>query len=152
MSKKAHVWWLSGRSRSSGHPVLRLRRTTSGVLFLFVVIGMTSPFAANSQANEQRKTAGEDIGNPAHGKELFVEYACYQCHGYLGQGGTSAGVRIGPNPLPWQAIAAYIRKPAGTMPPFTSKLLPDRDVQDIYAYLKSVPGPVDLKRIPAFTK
>ena len=103
---------------------------------------------ASAQTAQQSK---DTEGNAARGKDLFVKNACYQCHGYLGQGSTS-GVRIGPDPLPWQAIAAYIRKPAGQMPPYTSKLLPDQDVQDIHAYLKSVPAPTDVKNIPTFTK
>lgn len=108
--------------------------------------------SAPAQTAQQDKSSAGTVGNAARGKELFVKNACYQCHGYLGQGGSSSGPRLGPDPLPWQAIAAYIRKPAGAMPPFTSKLLPDSDVQDIYAYLKSVPAPVDIKEIPAFSK
>ena len=36
------------------------------------------------------------------------------------------------------------------MPPFTSKLVPDKDVQDIYAWLKSRPPATDLKNVPTF--
>ena len=96
--------------------------------------------------------AGVDAGNAARGKQLFVKDGCYECHGYVAQGGSSFGPRLAPDPLPWQAIAAYIRKPAGSMPPYVSKLVPDQDVRDIYAYLKSIPGPTDLKNIPTFTK
>lgn len=128
-----------------------LRITADLLLILPATLGF-SAISAIAQPAQQGTSAAQEAGNAAHGKELFVKYACYQCHGYLGQGGTSAGVRIAPNPMLWQAIAAYIRKPTGTMPPFTSKLLPDRDVQDIYAYLKTVPAPVDLNRIPNFTK
>lgn len=133
------------RSRS----ILRTAVYGMPLLLLFVVIARG--MGAYAQAPQQNKSAGDGEGNASRGKELFVKNACYQCHGYEGQGG-SAGARIAPDPLPWQAMAAYIRKPAGAMPPFTSKLLPDKDVQDIYAYLKTVPGPVDLKNIPTFTK
>jgi len=129
-----------------------LRSGKGRLLLIAVWIAISCAFSASAQATQKGKPNGDGEGNAAHGKELYVKNACYQCHGYLGQGGTSSGVRIAPDPLPWQAIAAYIRKPAGTMPPYTSKLVPDKDVQDIYAYLKSVPGPVDLKNIPTFTK
>lgn len=106
--------------------------------------------AAQDQGGKPAATA-EAAGDAARGKAIFEKNGCYECHGYVGQGGTPAGPRIAPDPIPWQAMAAYIRKPAGEMPPFSSKLVPDKDVQDIYAYLKSVPPPADPNRIPTFT-
>ena len=29
-------------------------------------------------------------GNAAHGKELFLKYSCYACHGFSGQNGPGA--------------------------------------------------------------
>lgn len=103
------------------------------------------------------------IGDAARGKALFVKNGCYACHGYDGQGSIYTGLRIAPSPLPWQAIAAFIRNPPGmkrpysnwpnfVMPPFTAQMVSDRDVRDIYAYLSSVPGPAALKSIPTFKK
>ena len=124
-----------------------------GLSALLAMAAISFAIGAAAQAPQQGKPTGDAAeGNATRGKELYVKNACYQCHGYAGQGGSSSGVRIAPDPLPWQAIAAYIRKPAGAMPPFTSKLLSDQDVQDIYAFLKSVPGPVDIKNIPTFSK
>lgn len=107
--------------------------------------------------------AEEQVGNAQRGRELFVSNGCFACHGYNGQGGSYTGPKIAPDPLPWQAIAAFIRFPRGliapytnwpfnVMPPFTAKMVPDKDVQDIYAYLKSIPGPTDMKNIPTFKK
>jgi mono/diheme cytochrome c family protein len=107
--------------------------------------------------------ASTPVGNAARGKTLFVKNGCYACHGYEGQGSIYTGPRIAPNPLPWQAIAAFIRNPPGlkrpyskwpahVMPPFTAKMVSDSDLRDIYAYLKSVPGPAALRRIPTFKK
>ena len=42
----------------------------------------------------------------------------------------------------------YIRKPAGAMPAFTDKVLSDQEVNDIYAYLKTMPAPKPVKDIP----
>jgi ubiquinol-cytochrome c reductase cytochrome c subunit len=108
-------------------------------------------------------TAADEVGNAEHGKELFVSNGCFACHGYEGQGGSYTGVRLAPNPLPWQAMAAFIRNPRGlnppylswpfnVMPPFTSKMVSDKDVQDIHAYLMTIPGPTDLKNVPTFKK
>lgn len=107
--------------------------------------------------------AATPVGSAVRGKALFVKNGCYACHGYEGQGSIYTGPRIAPDPPPWQAIAAFIRNPPGlkkpysnwpqhVMPPFTAKMVSDSDVRDIYAYLKSVPGPVALKRIPTFKK
>jgi hypothetical protein len=34
------------------------------------------------------------------------------------------------------------------MPPYSEKILSNSDLEDIYAYLKSVPKPADYKSIP----
>ena len=47
--------------------------------------------------------AQEPKGNADNGKRLFAAYACYQCHGYQGQGG-NAGARLAPKPLPVAGI------------------------------------------------
>jgi mono/diheme cytochrome c family protein len=82
-----------------------------------------------------------------NGKRVFVRDGCYQCHGYAGQG-TIAGARIGPPVLNAQGMIRYIRRPAGAMPAFTDKVLSDQEVNDIYAYLKTMPAPKPVKDIP----
>ncbi len=85
-------------------------------------------------------------GDAAHGKQLFIADGCFECHGTVGQGGV--GYRLAPGPLPVGAIAAYIRNPAGEMPPYTSKVVSDKDIGDIHAYLASVPKPPAVADIP----
>lgn len=85
--------------------------------------------------------------NAENGKRLFVKDGCYECHGYAGQG-TVAGARLAPPVLNAQGIARYIRRPAGAMPAFSEKVVSDRDVADIYAYLKTIPPPKPVKDIP----
>ncbi len=85
--------------------------------------------------------------NAENGKRVFVRDGCYECHGYAGQG-TIAGARIGPPVLNAQGMIRYIRKPAGAMPAFTDKVLSDQEVNDIYAYLKTMPAPKPVKEIP----
>ena len=43
---------------------------------------------------------------------------------------------------------AYVRHPAGQMPPYTAKVATDAELADIRAYLVSVPAPVPVKSIP----
>jgi len=85
--------------------------------------------------------------NAENGKRLFVRDGCYECHGYAGQG-TVAGARLAPPVLDAQGMIRYIRKPAGAMPAFTDKVLSDKEVTDIYAYLKTLPAPKPVKDIP----
>lgn len=80
-------------------------------------------------------------GDAAKGKALFLKAGCYECHGTVGQGGT------GPRIAPRTGSIAYIRKPAGQMPPYTAKVLPDSDVADLLAYLMSIPAPPAAKSI-----
>jgi ubiquinol-cytochrome c reductase cytochrome c subunit len=86
-------------------------------------------------------------GNAEKGKREFVKLGCYTCHGYEGQGG-GAGAKLAPHPIPAKALIAYVRHPAGTMPPFTAKVVSDEQLLDIHAYLASIPAPPPAKDIP----
>ncbi len=86
-------------------------------------------------------------GNAANGKALFTKIGCYECHGYAGQGG-SAGARIVPMPFNEQGMIRYVRRPTGEMPAYTDKSASDRELADIYAYLKSFPAAKKAKDIP----
>jgi cytochrome c553 len=41
-----------------------------------------------------------------------------------------------------------VRHPSGAMPPYTSKVASDADLNDIRAYLESMPAPPPLKSVP----
>jgi mono/diheme cytochrome c family protein len=81
------------------------------------------------------------VGNAKNGRRLYAKYGCYECHGYEGQGGGSAGPRIGPEPIPLSSLIAYVREPAREMPPYSDKIVSDRDLADIYEFLNSLPHP-----------
>jgi len=80
-------------------------------------------------------------GSAENGNQFFTVYGCYECHGREGQGAAVSGPRIAPNPIPFEAFAQYVRKPADTMPPYTKKVLADHELADIYAFLQSRPHP-----------
>jgi len=90
-------------------------------------------------------------GNAEKGKALFARNACYQCHGYEGQGGT-AGPRLGPNPIPFRGFVAYVRVPRGEMPPFTVKVMSDQELADVYAFLQARPRPPAVESIPLLAR
>jgi mono/diheme cytochrome c family protein len=105
--------------------------------FIVVLMLATVSLAAQSPA----------AGNAENGKRQFVKLGCYTCHGYQGQGG-GAGAKLAPHPIADTALIAYVRHPAGSMPPFTKKVVSDQDLKDIHAYLASVPAPPPAKDIP----
>jgi len=85
--------------------------------------------------------------NAENGKRLFTKLGCYTCHGYQGQGG-AAGAKLAPNPIAVTRLIAYVRHPAGSMPPFTSKVVSDADLTDIHAFLAAIAAPPPAKNIP----
>jgi mono/diheme cytochrome c family protein len=87
-------------------------------------------------------------GDVTNGKRLFEKDGCYQCHGFVGQGGTS-GPRLAQTRFPLAGFIAFVRNPpSGGMPPFRAKVLSDQELTDIYAYIKSIPEPKAAKDIP----
>jgi mono/diheme cytochrome c family protein len=89
-------------------------------------------------------------GSPEKGKTSFVRYGCFQCHGTVGQGSvaTSGGKVIYKTALPFEGFMAFVRSTNRAMPPYSEKVLPTADLEDIYAYLESLPTPPDPKTIP----
>jgi ubiquinol-cytochrome c reductase cytochrome c subunit len=87
-------------------------------------------------------------GDAEHGRKLFESDGCYQCHGREAQGGLGTGPRLGPKPIPFAAVQKYIRQPTGQMPPYTAKVVNDKDLADIYAFLVSRKAPPPVKDIP----
>src|SRR5436309_9815311 len=85
----------------------------------------------------------------ARGKVLFTQkYGCFQCHGTVGQGSPITGPKLAPNPMPYDALANFVRTTNRLMPPYKEAVLPNEDLQDIYAYLQSIPPSPDPKSIP----
>jgi len=86
-------------------------------------------------------------GSAEKGRAAFVQHGCWQCHGFAGQGGVH-GPKLVPDPMPLEAMAAFVRNTRGNMPPYQKAILSDADLADIHAYLASLPKPPDYKSIP----
>jgi mono/diheme cytochrome c family protein len=88
-------------------------------------------------------------GDAAKGKQLWLADGCSYCHGTVGQGGggRSAGLRVAHPPLPFEAFLNQVRRPADEMPVYVESVLSNQDVADIFAYIRSLPPPPDLKSI-----
>jgi mono/diheme cytochrome c family protein len=108
-----------------------------------------SALLAQTPAAQGEKSEAAPAGNPETGKKIFTKDGCYECHGREGQGAAQgAGPRIGPLQLSFEAFTKYVHQPTGQMPPYTSKVISDQDLADIYAYLQSRPKATPSKDIP----
>ena len=89
-------------------------------------------------------------GDAGHGQHLFLADGCYQCHGRVGQGGLMTGSApvLAQTKMPFAAFQRQLRTPINDMPPYPEKLLSDKDVADIYAFLQGLPGRRSVKDIP----
>jgi len=72
----------------------------------------------------------------ARGKQVFMRVGCYQCHGREAQG-ASTGPRLGPDPMPLPQFTRAVRTPRADMPPYSTKILSEAELADIYAYVSS---------------
>jgi mono/diheme cytochrome c family protein len=77
-------------------------------------------------------------GDVARGKTLYMKNMCHTCHGTAGQGGDrGSGPRIAPDPFPWEAFAAQVRRPRESMPRYPQEYVSDAELAAIYAYVAS---------------
>ena len=106
-------------------------------LALAIAAGVAWPATALAASAEKGETA-------------YVQHGCWQCHGTAGQGSlpTSGGKVIARTPLPLDAFKSFVRTTNGAMPPYRQAVLVDEELDDIYAYLQSLPLPKAVSDIP----
>ena len=116
-------------------------RVGAALLSLYVVSGFSRPTLAQQAPAPTAKQIEA-------GAATYKKAGCFQCHVNEAQGGAN-GPRLGPNPIPFARFTQYVRKPAGEMPPYTAKVLPDHELADIFVWLRSLPPPpaVDSLRV-----
>jgi mono/diheme cytochrome c family protein len=109
---------------------------------LIGLIGLTVVGALSVQAPVAKPVASPaaPAGDAVNGKKIYVSYGCYQCHNYAANGGV-AGARLAPHPLAFADFSRYVRRPTGEMPPYTPKVVTDKEIADIYAFLLTIPAP-----------
>jgi mono/diheme cytochrome c family protein len=104
---------------------------------------------AQSAASQNEKSAAAPAGNAENGEKIFTKDGCYECHGREGQGAAQAsGPRIGPSQRFIRPFIKYVRQPTGQMPPYTSAVISDQELTDVYAYLQSRSRATPSKDIP----
>ena len=89
-------------------------------------------------------------GDAADGKRAYLADGCFICHGRAGQGGA---MNYPAPPLAQMGYSAEVlntilRAGLNDMPAYAEAVLSDKDVADIHAYLRVLPGRRDAKDIP----
>ena len=60
-----------------------------------------------------------------------------------------AGPRLAQTKLTLAAFTAYVRNPApGSMPPYRAKVMPDQELADVFAHVRTFPEPRAVDSIP----
>jgi ubiquinol-cytochrome c reductase cytochrome c subunit len=124
-------------------PVSRRLGLVAAVL---AAVGATT-FGQGAAPAKPAAQAVAPAGRVENGGVLYKKVGCYQCHANEAQGGLS-GPRIGPNLIPYARFSQYTRRPTGDMPPYTTKVLSDQDLADIYAWVNARPRPPAVNSLP----
>jgi mono/diheme cytochrome c family protein len=132
-------------ARGGRFAVTRQLVLAAGTLCLLV-----SPcLGGQNSSSAAQKSEAAATGSVENGKKVFMKDGCYECHGREGQGAAQAsGPRIGPPQRFLRSFSRYVRQPTGQMPPFTSEVISDQELADVYAYLQSRPEAAPAKDIP----
>jgi mono/diheme cytochrome c family protein len=88
-------------------------------------------------------------GDVATGKRIYLAVGCFTCHGRSGQGGALNGPApiLASTAMPFDGFKGQIRDPSNDMPAYSDAVLSDKDIADIFAFVKSLPGPRSPKDI-----
>jgi mono/diheme cytochrome c family protein len=107
-------------------------------VFAVAVFGMGSSLAQDAPK-----------GDATNGKRVYLTDGCFTCHGRSGQGGAYNGPApiLAHTALPFDAFKNQLRNPADDMPAFSTAVVSDQEVADIYAFVQSLPGATSAKDI-----
>ena len=112
--------------------------------------GICAIAQTQTPAQAQAQAQDEPRGDAGNGKRIYLALGCFTCHGRSGQGGAYNGPApiLASTALPFDGFKGQIRNPANDMPAYSDAVLSDKDVADIYAFVKSLPGSRSSKDIP----
>jgi mono/diheme cytochrome c family protein len=116
---------------------------------LYSLLALIAAFALMGQAGSAQQFAKS--ANIERGRTLYTDVGCYQCHGFNGQGAPGAGPALVPDPMAAAAFRTQVRTPRALMPAYGTAILPDNQLDDIYAYMASIPVGRAPDRIPLLT-
>jgi mono/diheme cytochrome c family protein len=108
------------------------------------VVGVALVVAAFGLGGFDRAAGAQDAppGDAVEGKRLYLAVGCFTCHGRSGQGGAVNGPvpALAKTAMPFDGFKGQLRQPADEMPAYSEKVMTDRQIADIYAFVQSLPG------------
>jgi mono/diheme cytochrome c family protein len=120
-------------------------------LLAAVAFGATACAISQTQAQAQTQAPAQDEprGNAGNGKRIYLAVGCFTCHGRSGQGGAYNGPApiLASTAFPFDGFKGQIRNPSNDMPAYSDAVLPDKDIADIFAFVKSLPAARSAKDI-----
>jgi mono/diheme cytochrome c family protein len=89
-------------------------------------------------------------GDATEGKRLFLADGCFLCHGRVGEGGALNGPApiLAKTQMPFDGFMGQLRQPINDMPAYSEKVMSEKQIADIYAFVQSLPGPRPVKDVP----
>jgi len=81
-------------------------------------------------------------GDAMNGKRLYLVDGCFTCHGRSGQGGAFNGPApsLAKTEMPFDGFKAQLREPANDMPAYSTAVLSDQGIADMYTFVQSLPA------------
>ena len=81
-------------------------------------------------------------GDAMNGKLLYLVDGCFTCHGRSGQGGAFNGPApsLAKTEMPFDGFKAQLREPANDMPAYSTAVLSDQGIADMYTFVQSLPA------------
>jgi mono/diheme cytochrome c family protein len=131
------------RTNVMGNTLGKLAMVTGAAL---VVAALAGGFARTVQAQDAPP------GDAAEGKRLYLAVGCFTCHGRSGQGGAMNGPApiLAKTAMPFEGFMGQLRRPVNDMPAYSEKVMTDKQVADIYAFVQSLSGPRSTKDMKIF--
>jgi mono/diheme cytochrome c family protein len=113
------------------------------VLNLFGVTAVAASLCLGGMATAARAQDAPP-GNAAEGKRIYLATGCFFCHGRAGQGGMLNGPApiLAKTAMPWEGFLGQLRRPSNEMPAYAEKVMSEKQIADIYAFLQSLSGPL----------
>ncbi|MGC1783770.1 MAG: c-type cytochrome [Acidobacteriaceae bacterium] len=138
VGRSAHQTKWTGCTRLSGG-----LRVAAFLILAAIAAALPAVQAGKAQATRTGKTSSiVSSGNPQKGKIVFRAQGCSNCHGSDGEGVSAPSPdgglpRIASTTLALPIFIELVRKPKGQMPPFGRQQVSDRELADVYAFLRS---------------
>lgn len=111
-------------------------RTTGIVLGILLLAGCTT---ASVEQQESDAGSGATIGGDRVAGAKDFATNCAMCHGYAGDGGpVGISLRHEFNRMDFGTLASWIEDPEPSMPRLYPKMLSERQVRDLAAYVESL--------------